>query len=269
MRLKDWLKENKQVFKDADLRVVIKSVLSCKTLVLAEDTFIDKEKKLRLEKARDLYLKGVPLAYILGREEFFGLEFKVDKNVLIPRPETELIVEKALGVINKNSLASVLDLCCGCANIALSLKLKGPKNLSVWASDISSKALKTASANIDFYAQDINLVKSDLFRAFKDKAFDLIVSNPPYVEDENVKGSLKFEPELALKAGTDGLYYIRKILKSAYCHLKEQGYLIVEMGYKHKAEVQKLICDIKAYEIIEWIKDYCGHYRGFVLKKNG
>jgi len=269
MRLKDWLKENKQVFTDSDLRFLIKNTVSAKAFALAEDIFIDKDKSRFLEKARDLYFKGMPLAYILGREEFFGLEFKVNKNVLIPRPETELIVEKALDIIDKNGLNSVLDLCCGCANIALSLKKKGPQGLSVWASDVSKKALKVALSNISFYGEDVKLIRSDLFEAFAEKGFDLIVSNPPYVEDDNIKGSLEFEPELALKAGEDGLYYIKKILDSACEHLNGKGYLIIEMGYKHKTAVKKFIRDIGAYEIIEWIKDYGGHYRGVVIKKNG
>ncbi|MFH1504639.1 MAG: peptide chain release factor N(5)-glutamine methyltransferase [Candidatus Omnitrophota bacterium] len=266
MKLKDWFKENKQVFNDTDLRFLVKNAFSQKVSILEEDKSITDQKEQYLEKVKRSYLEGVPLAYILGKEEFFGLEFKVSKDVLIPRRETELIVEKALNIILEHNLSCVLDLCCGCANIAVSIKKQGPKNLQVYACDDSLKALKIAAINTGFHRAEVTLAYSDLLSGFKKSFFDLIVTNPPYVEDKNIKGTLEYEPRSALAGGEDGLDYIKRILKDAPTYLKNGGYLIAEIGYKHKNPVEKIICNIGKYNIIEWIKDYSGHWRGVVLK---
>lgn len=268
MKLKDWLKENKDIFSDTDLRFLIKSVVSEYSLTLNEAFVIPSEKEEYLEKVKQSYLKGMPLAYILGKEEFFGLEFKVNKNVLIPRKETEIVTEKALDLIKSRNLKFVLDLCCGCANIAVTIKKKGPQGLIIYACDNSLEALKTASVNVGFHNTEINIVYTDLFAGFKSNYFDLIVSNPPYVEDENIKGSLNYEPRQALAAGEDGMCFIEKILKQAHYYLKSGGYLILEMGHNHRDKVRELAASISAYKEIEWIKDYSGNYRGVVLKNS-
>ncbi len=248
------------------MRFLIKDALSLnRSLILEEDTCLGACEIERLRVIKEAYIRGVPLAYILGKEDFFGREFKVGRSVLIPRKETELIVEKAIDIINKNRLSNVLDLCSGSGNIGLTIKKAIKRELLVFSSDISRKSLEFAEANRKFYNEDIKLVNADLLSAFKSKSFDLIVSNPPYVESENIKGPLLFEPRLALEAGVDGLYFINKILREAPCYLKDKGYLIVEIGYKHKKAVDEIIKNLDFYKQEEWIKDYSGIFRGVVL----
>ena len=267
MKLKDWLKENRGAFGDSDLRFLVKEVFNkdLSTVVL-ENTYINPERRQYLDEIKELALSGVPLAYVLGKEIFFGFEFKVNNDALIPRPETELAVEKALEIISEGNTNSVLDLGCGCGNIAISISKSTNKTLAIVASDVSQKALEVARQNIEFHNVDIKLVNSDLFKAFRGEKFDLIVSNPPYVEDANIKGSLLHEPHVALSGKEDGFYFAEKILSQAKEYLTEGGSLIVEMGHKHKELTDVLLGEISWYKKIEWVKDYPGHFRTLVLR---
>ena len=268
MKLKDWLKTNRSFFGDSDLRFLIKNVFNLRYLeALGSDVYIDLQNLQYLDEIKELCISGMPLAYILGKEEFFGYEFRVDRNTLIPRPETEVIVEKAIEIINKNNLKSVLDLGCGSGNIAISVKKGVSSDVSVFASDISSKAVEVARDNAQLNQVDVSIVNTDLLDAFRSKSFDLIISNPPYVESEHIKGSLLFEPKIALDGGRDGLSLISKILKEAHRCIRDQGYLIIEVGYQHKQAADKLIKkEASLYKLEEWIKDYAGHFRGVVLQ---
>ncbi len=247
MELDKWVERNKAVFNSRDLRFLLKHSLG--------------KDSLELERIRKLYVEGVPMAYILGKEEFFGYEFDISQEVLIPRPETELLVEKAIELIKSRKLRSVLDLCCGSGNIAISIAKEVSKEISVFASDCSPKALKIAESNANKHKVRIDFVQSDLLAEFKPNSFDLIISNPPYVEEEEIKGPLNYEPKLSLWAGGDGLAFINKILDQAHIYLKDKGYLIMEIGYKHKPAIM-----VDKYELVEWIKDYSGHFRGVILK---
>ncbi len=267
MKLKDWLKANRQSFRDSDLRFIVKSLFSKEhPLFLEEGHCLDHRKVQRLERIKELYARGVPLAYILGRESFFGREFKVNPAVLIPRPETELLTEKAAVIINQHSLRVILDLGCGSGNIGITLQKMALKNITVFSSDISFPAVEMAQKNARLHRAAIKLVNADLLSAFQKETFDLIISNPPYVETEAIKDSLNYEPRPALEAGEDGLYFIERILKSASLFLKNTGFLILEIGYQHKNPVRNLIRILNSYEIIEWVKDYSGHWRGVVLR---
>lgn len=269
MKLKDWLKTNRSFFGDSDLRFLIKNVFNLEHVeALGSDVYIDLQNLQYLDEIKELCISGMPLAYILGKEEFFGYEFKVDRNTLIPRPETELIVEKAIEIINKNNLKSVLDLGCGSGNIAISVKKGVACDVSVFASDISSQATEVTRDNAELNRVDVPIINTDLLDAFEPKSFDLIISNPPYVESGHIKGSLLFEPKVALDGGRDGLNLISKILKEARHCMKDRGYLIIEVGYQHKQAVDKLIeRKVSFYKLEEWIKDYSEIFRGFVLKK--
>jgi len=267
MKLKDWLKTNRSFFGDSDLRFLIKNVFNLEHLeALGSEVYIDLQNLQYLDEIKELCISGMPLAYILGKEEFFGHEFRVDRNTLIPRPETELIVEKAIEIVNKNNLKSVLDLGCGSGNIAISVKKGVACDVSIFASDISPQAAEVARDNAELNQVDVSIVNTDLLDAFGPKSFDLIISNPPYVESEHIKGSLLFEPKVALDGGEDGLGLISKILKEAHHYIKDQGYLIVEVGYQHKQAVDRLVGrETSFYKLEEWIKDYSEIFRGFVL----
>ncbi len=269
MKLKDWLKTNRSFFGDSDLRFLIKNVFNLEHLeALGSDIYIDLQNLQYLDEIKELCISGMPLAYIFGREEFFGYEFRVDRNTLIPRPETELIVERAIEIINKNNLKSVLDLGCGSGNIAISVKKGVACDVSIFASDISPQAAEVTRDNAELNQVDISIINTDLLDAFGPKSFDLIISNPPYVESEHIKGSLLFEPKVALDGGGDGLDLINKILKEAHHYIKDQGYLVVEVGYQHKQAVDRLLeREAFFYKLEEWIKDYSEIFRGFILKK--
>jgi release factor glutamine methyltransferase len=267
MKLKEWILLNNNIFIDSDLRFLIKNIFSNNYFSLIEDVFIDKEKLNYLEKVKRLYKEGMPISYILGKEEFFGLEFEINQNVLIPRKETELIVERAIQIIRENSLKKVLDLGTGCGNIAITIKKILKEEVVVFASDISFLALEVAKKNIDFHQVSIKLMNTDLFEGFKRNVFDLIVSNPPYVDPKEIKGSLIYEPRIALEAQEEGISFIKEILHKAAMYLKREGYLILEIGYNHREIVEYLVRKLGCYEMVDWIKDYSEVWRGIILKK--
>jgi release factor glutamine methyltransferase len=210
-------------------------------------------------------LNGEPLAYLLGEREFYGLVFKVSPATLIPRPETELLVELALQRIlqplpaspthpgpplsgreqgrSKNAFR-VLDLGTGSGAIALSIAHARP-DIEVVAVDASAAALEVAQLNAQRLKLDnVRLLQSDWFDALQDQRFDIIVSNPPYVaaDDAHLKqGDLRFEPRTALASGADGLEDIRHICAKAKAHLNPEGWLLLEHGYNQATQVRALL----------------------------
>jgi release factor glutamine methyltransferase len=189
-------------------------------------------------------LGGEPVAYLLGEREFYGLNFKVTRATLIPRPETELLVELALQRIPRQSSCRVLDMGTGSGSIALSIAHARP-DAEVVAADASAAALEVAQCN----AQRLNLgnvrmLSSDWFSALCNDRFDMIVSNPPYiaVDDAHLaQGDVRFEPRTALVSGKDGLDDIRRICAQAGNHLRENGWLMLEHGYDQAAQVRALL----------------------------
>jgi release factor glutamine methyltransferase len=268
MKVKDWLKANSSNFSECDLRYLVQSVFGkSKVLIEADDELMDEEKKQYLDKIKKDYEKGQPLAYLLGKEEFFGLEFKVNPNVLIPRKETELIVERAVHIIKDNGLKDILDLGVGSGIISICIKKVLPDAVSVTASDISRQALEVAKENARLHDVSINFVESDLFSSFKKDQFDAIVTNPPYVDPSMIKGTLKTEPRGALAADENGFSVIHEILQKALFYLRKDGYIIIELGYNHRRMIEEFVNSNPGYKIIEWIADYAGHNRGVVLKR--
>jgi release factor glutamine methyltransferase len=268
MRVKDWVKGARKVFLESDLRFLVKNTLGDSLpLILEEERLLAQEELSHLEEIKNLYLKGYPLPYLLGREEFFGLEFKVNPGVLIPRKETELIVEKSIEIIERYGLKDVLDLGCGCANISIVIKKLLSERVVVFSSDISFPALKVAWDNAQLHNTDIKLVNTDIFSSFKKKSFDLVISNPPYVESGAIRGSLRYEPRIALEAQDEGLYFIKEIITGAPAYLREGGFLILEIGYNQKEYVASFVKRIGLCEIVEWIRDYAGFWRGIILRK--
>jgi len=214
-------------------------------------------------------LKGEPLAYIEGRKNFLGHEFQVDSRVLIPRPETELLVETAVREIKRfdRSPVHVADVGTGSGCIAISL-VSSVDNAYVTAIDVSSDALEVARMNARARNVEgqIEWVQSDLFTAFggeKTGAFDIIVSNPPYVassEFSQLAPDLFFEPRLALDGGIDGLAVIAPLIHSARAMLKPGGVLLLEIGNVQADRVRELL--LKAgFSLIRIEKDYGGQDR--------
>lgn len=229
---------------------------------LSEPVKLSLEKRLnQLVRKR---LDGWPVAYLLGRREFWGLPFRVDRSVLIPRPETELVVERALSLpLPPEPL--ILDLGTGSGNIAISLGKELP-SARIIATDISLRALKLAAENARLNeVTNIRFIKSNLFKAFEQSQliFDLIVSNPPYVAqddwqklDRPVKD---FEPRKALIAGRDGLKFIRQMVRKAGTFLKPGGFLVLEVGAGQEAEITR--CLEPDWSEIEVLSDYSGFPR--------
>lgn len=201
-------------------------------------------------------ISGKPLAYIIGNAEFYGRNFVVDENVLIPRPETELLVDKLVQDINKSKAKlNVLDLCTGSGAIGITIALE--TNTNVLCSDISEGAIKVAERNNNNLNANIKLIQSDLFAEIFEK-FDIIVSNPPYIKSEDVlsldKEVRDFEPHLALDGGDSGLDFYKKIISEAPNYLKPNGKLYFEIGIGQSEDVKELMKN--DFENIEVIKDY-------------
>ena len=226
---------------------------------------------------RDKYIKNVkglilgePLQYITGRQEFMKLNFLVTKDVLIPRSDTEILVEKVIKIAENISNPVILDLCTGSGAIAVSLA-KYIKNVHIYAVDISSKAIQIAKKNAELNGvkNNIDFIESNLFDKLKDKKFDIIVSNPPYIETDTIKTlskEVQKEPKLALDGGKDGLDFYRKISENGYKFLNRQGYLCLEIGYNQKISVKQILEKKKRYVNIKCIKDLCENDRVIIAQ---
>lgn len=181
-----------------------------------------------------------PLQYILRRQSFLGHDFYVDERVLIPRPETELLAERAVRVLQeKGPRASALDLCCGSGCIAVSITLSVP-DAAVHACDLSDGALEVTRHNAQALNARVTLHQGDLLRAVDGLAFDVIVSNPPYIPAQeclSLQREVRQEPLMALDGGTDGLVFYRRIAQDAPKHLLSGGVLLMEVGYNQAAVV--------------------------------
>jgi release factor glutamine methyltransferase len=183
--------------------------------------------------------RGEPLAYLTGEREFYSLALQVSPAVLVPRSETELLVELALQALDGVQQPAVLDVGTGSGAIALAVKATRP-DASVTASDASAAALAVASANAARLSLEVQLVESQWFAALGEQHFDLIVSNPPYVRSADVQGALDFEPRLALDGGIDGLGAYRALLAGASAHLAPRGALLLEHGHDQRGELTQL-----------------------------
>lgn len=203
-----------------------------------------------------LRLKPTPVAYIIGYKEFWSRNFKVDSSTLIPRPDTELLVEKALDFLTRNTnQKSVLDLGTGSGCIAITLDLEY-SNCSVTASDISFDALSMAKINAITHSSNITLLESSWFSQIANQKFDLIVSNPPYISQHDKhlsQGDLPAEPLTALASGKDGLDDIRLLTEQAPKFLNAKGMLIIEHGYDQKRLVLELFRKNRFINIQQYI----------------
>ncbi|MEW5948552.1 MAG: peptide chain release factor N(5)-glutamine methyltransferase [Thermodesulfobacteriota bacterium] len=211
--------------------------------------------------------KRKPLQYILGEQEFWSLSFKVTPEVLIPRPETEILVEAVLNTVKKQGIPpdglTMLDLCTGSGILAVVFAGELP-GADIYAVDISKEALSVAMENARRHnvPDSITFLQGDLFAPLDGLSFDFIVSNPPYISGEMFPGLLPevrdYEPRLALDGGPDGLDVIRKIIGRSAAHLKIGGRLFLEIGDGQDREVLKEFERRKAFGNVSIIRDYCG-----------
>lgn len=204
------------------------------------------------EEALRRRAQGEPVAYITGSRGFWSLELMVNASTLIPRPETEMLVEFALEKLALEQSARVLDLGTGSGAIALAVKTERPV-AQVTAVDASQLALDVAAANADHLKLEVELLQSDWFSALRERRFDLVLANPPYINanDAHVgQGDLRFEPLSALVSAGDGLQDIRRIVSAAPLHLLPGGWLALEHGYDQGEAVRQILASQGFVEIV-------------------
>ena len=214
--------------------------------------------------------KGVPLQHITHQQEFMKMDFYVDENVLIPRPDTEILVEEVIKIAKKMQKPKILDLCTGSGAIAISIAKNVPE-AEVYAIDISSKALEVAKKNAKELGAKVKFVKSNLFNKMEKMKFDIIVSNPPYIKKSDINylsQEVRKEPELALDGGFDGLDFYRKITEQAIEYLKFGSYLCYEIGYDQKEDVMEIIKNQGNYSNTYSKNDLGGNDRVIVTQVN-
>lgn len=222
---------------------------------------IEKNVKEKFIKYIELLNCGTPLQYITNTQEFMNLNFYVDSNVLIPQPDTEILVEEVIKLCKEQN--RVLDLCTGSGAIGISIAKY--TNSTVTMTDISEKALDIANKNAidNGVLEKCEFIISNMFEKVQDK-FDIIVSNPPYIKTEVIKTldkEVQNEPNLALDGGENGLKFYKIISENAYKYLKPKGILALEIGYDQKEEVINLLKHTNKYENIYSKKDLAGNNR--------
>jgi release factor glutamine methyltransferase len=233
------------------------------SLYVHHDQPLEAEERSRFKALVKQRVQGTPTQYLTSKQEFWSLEFQVTPDVLIPRPETEHLVEAAINVAAQFPQPAIVDVGTGSGNVAISLKKEIP-HAEVYASDISEAALEIARRNAGnlLNGEDrIILRHGDLLQPFSGSTFDLIISNPPYVsaaEYETLSGEIReHEPKLALYAGEEGLDVYRKLIPQAQSYLNPHGYVLVEIGYGQKDAVVGIF-EEHEFAILDIIKDYAG-----------
>lgn len=311
MKLQELIQNSKHELdslnvEDADikLKILIEYVfkISKEKLILKYKDEINDKKVEEFRKLLKKLENGIPIQYIINNQEFMGLNFYVDENVLIPQPDTEILVEEVIKycnelrnnesedketnkdykeniekepIINKEDkninkkTIKILDLCTGSGIIGISI-YKYLENVEIYASDISQKALNIAEKNTNLNNAKINFINSDMFENIHIKDFDIIVSNPPYIESKVIKSlskEVQNEPKLALDGGEDGLKFYRCILENAKDYLRKNGAIFLEIGYDQKEKIEEILKSYKIYKETKCIKDFGGNNRVIIIKK--
>ena len=234
-------------------------------IIVNDQMNLEKKTEETYFKCIDMLKLGMPIEHITHQKEFMKLNFYVDENVLIPRQDTEILVEEVIEIAKKIKAKKILDLCTGSGAIAVSLA-KYIDNCEITAIDISPKALEIAKLNAKNNEAEnkITFIESDIFENLPLEKYDIIVSNPPYIRKEIIKTlnkDVQREPKIALDGGDDGLDFYRKIIKEAYEYLKFKGYLCLEIGYDQKEDVIDLINQEDKYINTYSKKDLFGNDR--------
>lgn len=252
MKIKDILEKNNN-----DLIIALTYLLNTKKnlLFLDQEKVLDKNIEEEILKIQDKINKGYPLQYAIGKWNFYGLDLLVDKRALIPRYETEILVDL---IINDNSNnKKILDIGTGSGAISLALS-KNLKDSKIIGVDISKNAIDLANENkIKLNINNVEFKESDIFSNIEEK-FDIIVSNPPYINKEDFEkldNKLYYEPQNALYGGEDGLYFYKKIIKNAKNFLNKNGKIYLEIGYDQKDSISNLLEEY-GYKQIKSYKDF-------------
>lgn len=275
MNIRQLLQQGIEILKENNIenpimhaRILLEAVLKVdrEYIVVNDKEEVDKIKEINyLDNIRKL-AGGYPIQYITNHQEFMKLDFYVDNNVLIPRADTEILVEEAIDFIRnkKSKKIKILDICTGSGAIAVSVA-KNIENAYVYATDLSDKALEIAQKNAwkNGVLNKCEFIKSDMFENITGK-FDVIISNPPYIKKSILKEldlKVQQEPMMALDGGEDGLNFYRILSENAYKFLKEDGALLLEIGYDQKEEVINLLKKSCKYKKVYSKKDLSGNDR--------
>ena len=253
-----------RVISRVEAEILLEFLFNCEKLDLYVRNFsVDKT----IEELYDLLvsrrLGGESVQYITGRAEFMGLDFIVTKDVLIPRPETEILVNEIVG--ERFIAPKILDLCTGSGNIAVSLAKLIPQ-VEIIATDISENALKIAERNAALHqaSASIKFYKGNLFNALmfaKNPKFDIIVCNPPYIKEADfpcLQKEVRLEPRIALNGGKDGLDFYRDIAKESRRYLKKGGSILLEIGFGQRDAVEGIFLSHNIFDIYRVIRDFSG-----------
>lgn len=252
-------------------RVLLQFVLALNRteLLMNQEQEVEEKKRQEYEKVIQKIIEGIPMQYITHKQEFYGIPFYVDENVLIPQPDTEILVEEVVNLA-KNQQENILDIGTGSGAIGIALA-SNITSANITISDISKKALEIAKKNAieNKVIQKIKLVQSNLFENIEG-TFSIIVSNPPYIETEIIKElpkQVQNEPILALDGGKDGLTFYRKLVEEAPNYLRQGGYLCMEIGYNQKEAVLELLQNSPRYQHTYSKKDLSGNDRIIIAQK--
>lgn len=259
--------------KNLKIKIVFANVLSKSKeyILIHDDEEIEEKKEREFFNKIDRLKNNEPIQYIINYQEFMGMDFFVNKDVLIPQPDTEILVEEVINVANniKQKKIRILDLCTGSGAIAISISKILKEKAKVYASDVSEKALEVAIENSVRNNVEIEFFKSDIFKSIpKSNKFDIIVSNPPYIETQVIKNlpeEVKKEPKIALDGGQDGLVFYRKIIPEARKFLNENSVLAFEIGYNQKMLVEEILRASNYIDIYSK-KDLAGNDRIIIAK---
>ena len=276
MRIIDNLRDGNEILKENNItsyKIDCEILMSQTLSISREEVLLNLEKNVKKEDQERYFnlinrrKKNEPIAYITNNKYFWKNKFITNKNVLIPRPDTEHLVEQALRLIKKNQAKRVLDIGVGSGCLSISI-LKERPYCECDAIDVSENALKLAkiNANLHQLSDRIKFYKRDVDNFYNGK-YDLIISNPPYIKKHKIKylGAINYEPKIALDGGLDGLDVIRKVISRSKCLLKINGKLILEIGSDQKYKVMNFLKG-KNFFINKIIKDYGNNTRCIVSK---
>ena len=247
-----------------EARFILEHVLKIaqKEIIQKSDLQIDTDNQTEIEYITEKRIAGIPLPYLLGEWSFYGRTFKVNPHVLIPRADTEILIEKALSKINAHDLYEILDLGCGTGIIGITIALERPLS-NVTLIDQSEHAIQNTKENQTLHqVTNVMIQKSDWFSTLDQTRFDVILSNPPYLEDNDphLSEGLEDEPLDALVSGPTGIEAIQYIIENAKNHIKPSGWLFIEHGY-NQAIILKDLFEKNGYQHIENANDIHGIHR--------